>query len=72
MAAWFPLLQEQIRNGSELTITHASVCRFFMTVHEAVSLVLQASTVGKHGEILVLDMGRPIRIIDLARTLVFW
>ncbi|MGC1107171.1 MAG: nucleoside-diphosphate sugar epimerase/dehydratase [Candidatus Acidiferrales bacterium] len=65
-----PLLQEQIRDGRELTITHASVRRFFMTVHEAVSLVLQAFTIGNHGEVLVLDMDRPIRIVDLARTLI--
>ncbi len=65
-----PLLQEQIRDGRELTITHASVRRFFMTIHEAVSLVLQAFTIGGHGEVLVLDMDRPIRIVDLAKTLI--
>ncbi|MFZ3245896.1 MAG: nucleoside-diphosphate sugar epimerase/dehydratase [Candidatus Acidiferrales bacterium] len=65
-----PLLQEQIRDGRELTITHPSVRRFFMTVHEAVSLVLQAFTIGSHGEVLVLDMDRPVRIVDLAKTLI--
>ncbi len=65
-----PLLQEQIRDGRDLTITHPSVRRFFMTVHEAVSLVLQAFTVGNHGEVLVLDMGRSVRIVDLAKTLI--
>jgi FlaA1/EpsC-like NDP-sugar epimerase len=65
-----PLLQEQIRDGRDLTITHPSVRRFFMTVHEAVSLVLQAFTIGSHGEVLVLDMDRPVRIVDLAKTLI--
>lgn len=65
-----PLLQEQIRNGSEITITHPDVSRFFMTVHEAVSLVLQAFAIGSHGQILVLDMGRPVPILDLAKTLI--
>ena len=65
-----PVLQEQIREGHDVTISHPAVRRFFMTVHEAVSLVLQAFTIGDHGEILVLDMDRPIRIVDLARTLI--
>ncbi|HEU5411221.1 MAG TPA: nucleoside-diphosphate sugar epimerase/dehydratase [Candidatus Acidoferrales bacterium] len=65
-----PILQEQIRTSGELTITHPDVRRFFMTIHEAVSLVVQASSIGEHGEILVLDMGEPLRIVDLAKTLV--
>lgn len=65
-----PIFNEQIRSGHELTITHPDVCRFFMTIHEAVSLVLQAFTMGSHGEILVLDMGQPVRILDLATTLI--
>src|SRR6185437_11856157 len=65
-----PILQEQIRASGELTITHPDARRFFMTIHEAVSLVLQASSIGEHGEILVLDMGRALRIVDLAKTLV--
>ena len=65
-----PILQEQIRTSGELTITHPDARRFFMTIHEAVSLVLQASSIGEHGEILVLDMGRALRIVDLAKTLV--
>jgi FlaA1/EpsC-like NDP-sugar epimerase len=64
-----PILQEQIRRNEELTITHPEIKRFFMTIEEAVSLVLQAFTVGGHGDLLVLDMGEPIRIIDLAKTL---
>jgi len=65
-----PILQEQIRTSGELTLTHPDARRFFMTIHEAVSLVLQAFNIGEHGEILVLDMGKPLRIVDLAKTLV--
>jgi len=53
-----------------VTVTHREITRFFMTIPEAVSLVLQAFTIGQHGNILVLDMGEPIRILDLARTLI--
>lgn len=65
-----PILQEQIRTSGELTITHPDASRFFMTIHEAVSLVLEAFSIGEHGEILVLDMGKPLGIVDLAKTLV--
>lgn len=65
-----PILQEQLRQGRPLTITHAEIRRFFMTTQEAVSLVLQASTIGKEGDILVLEMGTPIKILDMARTLI--
>lgn len=65
-----PLLQEQLRNGQPLTITHPDVTRFFMTTREAVSLVLQAFAVGNNAEILVLDMGEPRRILDLAHRLI--
>lgn len=65
-----PLFQEQIRQNQPLTITHPEMTRFFMTISEAVSLVLQAFAIGRHGDILVLDMGEPIRIADLAKTLV--
>ncbi len=65
-----PVLQEQIRNSRPLTITHPEINRFFMTTSEAVSLVLQAFTIGNHGDTLVLDMGVPVRIVDLARTLI--
>jgi FlaA1/EpsC-like NDP-sugar epimerase len=65
-----PVLQEQIRNNGPLTITHPDINRFFMTTSEAVSLVLQAFTIGDHGDTLVLDMGTPVRIVDLARTLI--
>lgn len=65
-----PIFQQQIRTGSALTITHPDVCRFFMTIHEAASLVLQAFAIGRHGEILVLDMDRPVCILDLAKALI--
>jgi len=65
-----PLFQEQIRTRRCVTVTHPQMTRYFMTIPEAVSLVLQAFTVGEHGNILVLDMGEPIRILDLAKTLI--
>jgi len=64
-----PLFQEQIRQNRPITITHPEITRFFMTISEAVSLVLQAFAVGRKGDILVLDMGEPVRITDLAKTL---
>ncbi|HEY0797181.1 MAG TPA: nucleoside-diphosphate sugar epimerase/dehydratase [Acidisarcina sp.] len=64
-----PVFQEQIRNGRHITLTHPQMTRYFMTIPEAASLVLQAFTIGEHGDILVLDMGNPIRILDLAKTL---
>ena len=65
-----PIFQEQIRTTQRITITHPEITRFFMTIPEAVSLVLQAFAVGKHGDVLVLDMGEPMRIVDLAKTLI--
>ena len=65
-----PLFQEQIRKNEPLSITHPEIKRYFMTGREAVSLVLQAFAIGKHGDTLVLDMGEPVRILDLARTLI--
>jgi len=65
-----PLFQEQIRTRHCVTVTHPQMTRYFMTIPEAVALVLQAFTVGEHGNILVLDMGEPIRILDLAKTLI--
>lgn len=64
-----PLFQEQIRQNQPITITHPEITRFFMTISEAVSLVLQAFAVGRNGDILVLDMGEPVRVTDLAKTL---
>jgi FlaA1/EpsC-like NDP-sugar epimerase len=65
-----PLFLNQLRHGGPLTITHKDMQRFFMTIPESVSLVLQASTIGKGGEILVLDMGEPVKILRLAEDLI--
>jgi len=65
-----PVLQQQLQNHQPLTVTHPEVKRFFMTIREAVSLVLQGFTIGVHGDILVLDMGEPVRILSLARSLI--
>jgi FlaA1/EpsC-like NDP-sugar epimerase len=65
-----PVLKQQLRNHQPLTVTHPDIRRFFMITREAVALVLQAFVIGNHGEILVLDMGEPIRIVDLARNLI--
>jgi len=65
-----PVLKQQLRNHQPLTITHPNIKRFFMITREAVALVLQASEIGGHGDVLVLDMGEPIRIVDLARNLI--
>jgi FlaA1/EpsC-like NDP-sugar epimerase len=65
-----PVLTQQLQNHEPLTITHPEIKRFFMITREAVALVLQAFVIGKHGDILVLDMGAPVRIVDLARSLI--
>ncbi len=65
-----PILQEQLRRGQPLTITDPQARRLFMTAREAVSLVLQAFTIGRHGDILVLEMGAPVNILEMARSLI--
>ncbi len=65
-----PLFLEQIRNGMPLTVTHKDIIRYFMTIPEAVSLVFLAGAMAKGGEVMVLDMGEPVRIYDFAQKLI--
>ncbi|MDP2277866.1 MAG: nucleoside-diphosphate sugar epimerase/dehydratase [Nitrospirota bacterium] len=65
-----PLFLEQLKYGGPLTVTHRDMQRYFMTIPEAVSLVLQASVIGKAGDVLVLDMGEPVKIVELAEELI--
>jgi FlaA1/EpsC-like NDP-sugar epimerase len=65
-----PLFQEQIKTHRQISVTDPNVTRYFMTIPEAVSLVLQAFAIGGKGDILVLDMGQPVRILDMAKTLI--
>ena len=69
-ASVVPIFQRQIRQGKNITVTHPDVSRYFMTIPEAVQLVIQAGSIGKCGEVFLLDMGDPVKIVDLARNLV--
>tara|TARA_B110000003_G_scaffold274847_1_gene315869 strand:+ start:2988 stop:4652 length:1665 start_codon:yes stop_codon:yes gene_type:complete len=65
-----PIFEEQIKKGGPITITHAEIERFFMTISEACQLVLEAGTMGAGGEVFIFDMGDPVKIIDLAKNMI--
>jgi len=65
-----PLFRDQIKSGGPITLTHADITRYFMTISEAAQLVIQAGAMGTGGDVFVLDMGQPVRIVDLAKRMV--
>ena len=65
-----PLFKEQIKHGGPVTVTHPEIIRYFMTIPEACQLVLEAGSMGKGGEIFIFDMGKPVKILDLAKRMI--
>jgi FlaA1/EpsC-like NDP-sugar epimerase len=65
-----PIFQRQLERGGPLTVTHPEMTRYFMTIPEAVSLIVQAGAIGGRGQVFVLDMGEPVKIVDLARNMI--
>jgi FlaA1/EpsC-like NDP-sugar epimerase len=65
-----PRFKEQISKGGPVTVTHPDIIRYFMTIAEAARLVLQAAAIGESGQVLVLDMGEPVKIVELARQMI--
>lgn len=65
-----PVFREQIKNGGPVTVTHPEIIRYFMTIPEAAQLVIQAGALGEGGDVMVLDMGEPVKIVDLAKRMI--
>ena len=65
-----PIFRRQIARGGPVTVTHPEMTRFFMTIPEAVQLIVQAGAIGGRGQVYVLDMGEPVRIVDLAEKMI--
>jgi FlaA1/EpsC-like NDP-sugar epimerase len=65
-----PIFREQIKNGGPITVTHPEVERYFMTIPEAAQLIIQAGALGRQGEIFVLDMGEPVKMLELAKDMI--
>ena len=65
-----PLFKEQIKSGGPVTVTHRDIIRYFMTIPEAAQLVIQAGSMATGGDVFVLDMGKPVKILDLAHRMI--